>query len=116
MEYFNILNDILKNERNMSDEELVFELNQIPKENNILVESNRLNVILKRRMKKYCKKHKIKTIEYDSVLPIRMYLIDILQYAGKTTYPSRIYGEYEWSNKLDKWIKDVEFCKKYNLT
>jgi hypothetical protein len=73
------LNKILKRHHTLSDDEFSKELGEWHKiiPINMFYNSPHLNEILKRRVKKYCKKNNIKMEEYKGTLPFRSYNIDI---------------------------------------
>ena len=59
--------------------------------------------------------------EFTEIGKTKNYVVDYpFQRFGLTTYPCRIYGMYKWVWKNDSWIngswvRDEEFCKKYDL-
>lgn len=81
---FDRLDEVCKNEKNYTDEELAAKLHQIydfcgggeSGADFYLVTHRWSERICEKRAKKYCKQHKIKLKDYKGVLPYRMFLID----------------------------------------
>lgn len=96
---FDRLDEVCKNEKNYTDEEFAAKIHQIydfcgggeSGGDFYLVTHRWSEIISEQRVKKYCKKHKIKLEDYKGVLPYRMFLID-------TSEPLN-------DNKTSEWFK-----------
>jgi hypothetical protein len=84
---FDRLDEVCKNEKDYTDEELAKKLHLIydfcdggeDGANFYLITHRWSESICEKRARKYCKKNKIKLKDYKGVLPFRMFLVDTLQ-------------------------------------
>jgi len=76
---FSLLNDLCDKEKNLSDEELSIELNKIYDlcPINLSINHYRSDLLLKKRVKKYCDKNNIEIRNYNGSLPFRIYMIPV---------------------------------------
>ena len=75
-DYFEKLNDVYLNQKKLTDNELALQLKNIYYDvpPHIFIHHHKTEKLIKKRVRKYCKKNKIKLSEYDGVLPYRIYL------------------------------------------
>jgi len=81
-EIFKWKNDICAESNNYTDEELAEKLTEVreyccgknPTNSFYFISHGRTSKLLKKRAKKYCKKHKIKLEDYRGVLPWQLYI------------------------------------------
>ena len=101
---FKHLNEVCDNEKNYTDEELTEKLHQVydfccggESGGNFYFIQHRLSEhIVEQRVKKYCKKHKIKLEDYSGVLPYRKYIVE----AYNVEVDNK--GMYEWFKSKGK--------------
>ncbi len=93
------LDEVCDNEKNFTDEELSKKLSEIYDYCNggesgkdfYFISHMRSDILCENRVKKYCKKHKIKLEEYNGVIPYRKFIISM-------NTEKQFKREYKWKH------------------